>query len=194
MYEKMKVNIPEGKSGDWAVERFTVSEHESKIDMISAILNHHRRFVPIGTYTRLLYKGRVIMSDTPNEIQDHMWFIRNAKGNILINGLGLGMALQACLEKPEVTHVTVIEISEDVIALVAPHFSEKYGDRVEIINADAMEWKPPKGVRYNAVWHDIWESICEDNLPEMKILHRRYGRKTDWQGSWCRELCERPYR
>ena len=76
-----------------------------------------------------------------------------------------------------------------MIDLVGPSFS--HDDRVNIICADAFEWRPPKGVRYNAVWHDIWDDICTDNLPEMTRLHRKYGRRADWQGSWCRELCKR---
>jgi hypothetical protein len=66
-----------------------------------------------------------------------------------------------------------------------------YGDRVEIIQADAFSWKPPKNIRYGMVWHDIWPNICGDNYPEMKTLHRRYGRKADWQGSWCKGLTKR---
>jgi spermidine synthase len=114
-------------------------------------------------------------------------FIYKAEGHVLINGLGLGVCLKAVLEKKEVIKVTVIEKSEDVIKLVAPSFQD---DRVEIINADAFEYKPPKGVVYDVVWHDIWQDICTDNLEQMKKLHRKYGRKCKWQGSWSRKLCE----
>lgn len=62
---------------------------------------------------------------------------------------------------------------------------------MQIINADAFAYKPPKSKRYGAVWHDIWANICADNLPEMHKLHRKYGRIADWQGSWCRWQCER---
>jgi hypothetical protein len=34
------------------------------------------------------------------------------------------------------------------------------------------------------VWHDIWLDLCTDNLEGMGKLHRKYGRRTDWQGSW----------
>ena len=98
------------------------------------------------------------------------------------------MVLQACLDKPEVTKAIVVEKSEDVIAMVAPFYREKYGDRVEIVHACALEYRPTKGSRFGMVWHDIWNYICGDNLEDMKKLHRRYGRLTDWQGSWAREL------
>jgi hypothetical protein len=53
-----------------------------------------------------------------------------------------------------------------------------------------MEYRPDAGARFGAIWHDIWDSICEDNLDQMKTLHRRYGRRCDWQGSWGRDTIE----
>ncbi len=132
------------------------------------------------------------MQYTQSEIRDHLSFIRVAKrygGHILINGLGLGVALTEILKSENIKNITVIEKSKDVINLVAPSF--QYDKRVNIINADAFTRKPPKGIRYTAVWHDIWDNIGGDNLPEMTKLHRKYGKRTDWQGSWAKELCKR---
>jgi hypothetical protein len=184
----MKINIPEGVSGNWKVERFTISESASEMSLFS----YKARRPDPGTYTKLTRGGHVIMSDTPAELRDLMPLEWNAKGHVLINGLGLGVALAICLKKAEVTRVTVIEKSEDVIFLVGTHFKDN--PNVEIIHADAFEWKPPKGVRYGAVWNDIWDDICADNLPEMHKLHRKYGKRSDWQGSWCRGECERSAR
>jgi hypothetical protein len=141
-----------------------------------------------GNYVRLIHLHETIMSNTWAEIADHLPFIRRATGNVLINGLGLGMCIEAILGNKEVKSITVIEKSEDVIKLVAPTYLTD--SRVKIIHADAFEYQPPKGVRYNAVWHDIWPSITSENLPEMFILHRKYARKTDWQGSWSRPQAE----
>jgi hypothetical protein len=132
--------------------------------------------------------GTVVMSDTPAEKQDHYGFVHAAKGHCLINGLGIGMCLKAVLLKESVTAVTVVEKSADVIALVAPYYTDP---RVEIVHSCAFEYEPPKGVRYGAVWHDIWDNICSDNIEQMKRLHRKYGRRAGWQGSWCRWECER---
>lgn len=179
------VTIPEGSSGPWAVERFTVEK-----DSIQNIrLAFSGRGCRPGTYTRLVHQKRgVVMSDTTAEQRDHIEFVWKAKGHVLINGLGLGMCLAAALKKPEVTNATVVEIDPDVISLVGRHYSDP---RVEIVNSDAFEYQIPKGARYGAVWHDIWDDICSDNLPEMHKLHRKYGRRCDWQGSWARWRCER---
>ena len=186
---KIPIEVPDGKSGDWKVSTFTVTEDELKIFNLRAAFHPSARSMEAGTYKQLKKGGTIVMSNTPAEIRDHVYFIHKATGHILINGLGLGVALAAILKKDDVKKVTIIENSEDVIKMVAPTYLKD--SRVEIIHCSAFDYKPSKGVRYNAVWHDIWDNICGDNLPEMHKLHRKYGRRTDWQGSWCRELCER---
>ncbi len=191
MITDFRTRIPEGQSGDWKIQRFIVTEQAASLERLRAIFSSNRgRGVPEGTYTKLTRNGQVIMSDTPDEIRDHRFFVYRAKGKILVNGLGLGIVVELLLDKDEVDHITVIEISRDVIVLVGKYLKDVYGDRLTIIEADALTWKPPKGVKYNSVWHDIWDNICSDNLEEMKTLHRRYGRRADWQGSWCRDRCE----
>jgi hypothetical protein len=187
------VDIPEGISGDWKVERFVVSEEDARFHNIRCAIGFGQRGreVKPGTYTRLLRKGTVVMSDTQAERWDHYGCWRRSQGDVLINGLGLGMIVKAMMEKPEVTSVTVIEISKDVVKLVGTHLLKQYPDRLKIIVADALEYKPPKGVTYDYVWHDIWDEICSDNLPTMHKLHRKWGRRTDAQESWCRAECER---
>jgi hypothetical protein len=191
---KYKSDVPEGVSGEWKVQKFTVSIQDEAFQKMRAMWSSsdRGRYVPAGTYTRLVRDKEVIMSDTPDEINDQRYAIYEAKGHCLINGLGLGITTELVLQKPEVEFVTVIEISKDVIKLVGDHLLRKgYGKRLNIVLADTMEYKPPKGSKFGMVWHDIWDSICEDNLEEMKKLHRRYGRLTDWQGSWGRELIRR---
>lgn len=190
MYEQYKVSVPAGQSGDWRIEQFTVGDEDAKFEQLRSIFNGGRG-VPAGTYTRLMRGRQLVMSDTPDEIGDHLSIIHRASGHVLINGLGLGMVLQAVARKPEVESVTVIERSPDVIALVQPYYQAMFDSKIQIVNADAFDYKPPTGMRYNACWHDIWDDLCADNLPEMRTLHRKYGRRTDWQGSWGRALCER---
>lgn len=191
-YEKYKVDVPVGENGEWKIEKFSVEEKDMEFQRIRAAVNPREasRMVPVGEYTRLMYRGDVVMSDTPAEILDHLDFIREAKGKVLINGLGLGVSLNAILQKPEVKQITVIEISEDVVKLVGQHYLDKANGRLKIIVADALTWRPEKGERFNVVWHDIWDNICTDNLQQISKLHRSYGRRCDWQGSWGKELCE----
>jgi hypothetical protein len=185
----VEVDVPDGICGDWSVETFTVSEQEAAFHNLRCSMRPggcHFSIVP-GTYKRLCRSGKVIMSNTPAEVKDSSYFVHKATGSVLINGLGLGAVVKMVLAKGNVRKLTVIEISKDVIKLVAPSFQDH---RLKIICADAFEYKPPKGMRYNAVWHDIWDDICSDNLQEMYKLKRRYGRRADYQECWAEEHCK----
>jgi hypothetical protein len=183
------VTVPVGTRGPWAVERFEVTEHDAKLENLRAMFGSGRPIHP-GTYTRLTYRGHVVMSDTPAEKHDHWWPVHNARGHCLVTGLGLGVVADAMLLRPEVTKVTVVEIDADVIALVAPHYRALYGERFEAVLANAYQYQPAAKV-YGVVWHDIWPAICSDNLPEMTRLKRKYGRRAERQGCWCEAECRR---
>ncbi len=193
--ERYKVDIPEGESGDWSIKLRTAPGGDSEaLRRMTGMFNSMGRYAPSGTYTTLSNGRCIVMSDTPDEIRDHMYVIRTAEmlgGNMLVNGLGIGMVTKAMLENKRTKMVTVVEINKDVIDLVGPTLSAVYGDRINIVHADALEHRPPKNEKYTVVWHDIWSSICSDNLTDMHKLHRKYGRRSEWQGSWCRGLCER---
>jgi len=204
-FEQYKVDVPKGRSGAWAIEHFEITEKEAKFSQLRAAINTsgRGRSVTAGTYTNLVHyitsdQGLVshvvtIMSDTEAEIRDHLRVIYKAKGHVLIHGLGIGMVAKACLSKPEVTSVTVVELQPDVIKLVGPWLegiAAKANKRLTIIQGDAFTWKPPKEQKWDIVWHDVWNEICTDNLPQMSKLHRRFGKRCSWQDSWSRELLQ----
>lgn len=188
---QIKINVPVGKKGRWEVQEFKVTKKDADWHNLRSLLNFSgsdRRIEP-GKYKRLVRNNiDTIMSNTPAEIRDCYPFIQVAEGNILINGLGLGVLLAALLKKKEIKRITVIEIDKDVIALIAPSFKSK---KLTIINDNAYEWNPPKGVKYDFVWHDIWDTINADNLEGMEKLHRKYGKRTKVQASWCKKACLR---
>jgi len=173
--------IPDGKSGNWSVSTYTVKEDDIYRQFFNEL--KYGRSVPPGTYRKLLHFNDIVMSNTPNELGDHQLFVAMATGHVLINGLGLGCCLTEVLLKKEVTKVTVVEKSQDVVNLVWPYFKDP---RLELVIEDAFNYQPPKGVKYGAVWHDIWPTICGDNYPEIKKLEKKFQRKTNWQGSWCK--------
>lgn len=178
------VTVPLGVKGAWAVDQFEVSKKDADFNNMRAAFGSSARFIKPGIYTRLTRNGKTIMSDTPAEKRDHWWPVDRAEGHCLVNGLGLGMVVNAMLLKEQVTKVTVVELSQDVIDLVAPHYLAQYGDRLEIVKADAFTYQPA-AARYGVVWHDIWDDICTDNLPQMTKLKRKYGRRAEKQGCWC---------
>lgn len=188
-HEKYGVDVPLGRSGDWSVQKMVVSEDDSKWDSIRGMFGGHGRFVPSGTYTSLYRNKTLIMSDTPDEIRDHTRFMHRATGRILIAGLGLGMVMQGVARKPDVTHVTVIEKSIDVINLVEAHYKAKdFGFKLDIICHDIFDYKPARGVAFDYGWFDIWDDLCTDNLNEMTTLARRFLRSVKDKGYWGKEL------
>lgn len=200
-----RVDVPEGKSGLWEVRRSTMTLKECEIENVIGYVMKTDRFALPGTFTQLVRWGRngnpydaeVFMSDHHCEVADHEPLIAYARSrgrlrHVLVNGLGLGVAIELLM--PFADRVTLVENSHSVIQLVAPHYLAKYGDRVEIIYHDALTYKPPRGTRYDAVFHDIWPTITHKNLDDMRLLHRKYGRICDWQLSWARTYCEQDLR
>lgn len=187
---KVELNLKSGKSGAWELKRFTVTPQGAKMHNLHEIFNGRNRYINSGEYWGLFRDGQVIMSNTPAEINDHIEFIRKASGKVLVGGLGLGMVLKCLLDKESVTKVTVVEKSLDVISLVASAYINDH--RVEIVNADIFEYIP--NGRYDCAWFDIWDDISGEEYPEMKRLHRRYGRYVDWSDSWLRKQSRKLYR
>lgn len=190
-YKKYKVDIPEKEQNGFKIERFTVSNEQANMHSLQTLFSGHGyQVVHPGTYTKLTYDNkRFIMSDTPAEIRDHHSFIYESHGKVLIAGLGIGMVLNAVASKEKVEKVTVVEVSQDIIDLVWSHYKKKFGDKIELIQDDILEWKPPKGYNlWDCAWFDIWDNICQDNWEEYKLLMRRYARKvTDFKGCWARD-------
>jgi hypothetical protein len=182
-----QVTVPDGKIGAAEIRSFEVPVNS--LENLRLALRGGRQTIP-GWYTQLLIGGQLWMSDTDAEYRDH-WpainMIRKPETrNVLINGLGIGLVLKAALDLPHIHHVDVVENNADVIKLVAPHYESD--PRVTVHHADAYLINWPTGRVWDVVWHDIWEDLNVDNLPDMFRLHRRYGARAHWQGSWGKSL------
>lgn len=178
-----KVCLPHKEAGAYKIKTYSVSEGEAKLFNFREALHGHR-FIEPGTYTALTENGSIWMTDTPAELVDHIEVVDRAYhygGYILVLGLGLGMVVQAVLEMPQVVGCTVVDISSDVIELVAPTYKRRYGKRFNVVCADALTWKPDH--LYSAVWADIWSSLSGENLPEIAKLRKRY-KDHGWFGAW----------
>lgn len=201
------VDVPNATDGDWEVSDVVVTEDEAHWQNLRcAVKGEVEYMVNPGTYKRLRRGGTVVMSNTPFEVLTNQPIIQAATGRVLINGLGIGMVLNAILAKPEVKEVWVVEASMEVIRLVAPvygvrldnttqsrgttHYASPDG-RLVIAHADAFKYLPPLHMEWDAVWHDIWDTVCGDNLKEMRRLAKKYAGTAKWQGSWCENICRR---
>ena len=179
--------------GDFKLEHFEITEEALRLEKIRSIFNRNRDFdgQEPGNSVRLKYKDTVLMSDTQMERNTNSWFVYKAHGDILIGGLGIGLIILPILNRPEVKSITVIEKYQEVIKLVVPQLHFNY--KVTIINDDIFKWYPPKDIKYNVIYFDIWNSICSDHYSEMKTLRRRFGRKLDRSDPNCWMDCWRAY-
>lgn len=178
-----RCDLPESSRGPWTIEQFEV-----ELDLQNLRMMRDGRGCYPGRYTRLAHKTRgVVMSDTTAEIADHFVPYRLARGRVLLHGLGLGCLLKAVLTKSDVAHIDVVEIDPDIIHMVGPHFDDP---RVTIHAGDCFTYKWPPNTKWDVVWHDVWDEVTTDNLPQMTKLHRRFGHRSNWQDSWCKSLCQ----
>lgn len=191
--QKFRVDVPEGKSGNWAVSRFEVNQTDVDFFNLRSAINPRsaERTICAGTYTKLTNNDYLVMSDTPSEIRDHLPMITNGHGRILLAGLGLGVILSALCQKDEVKSVTIVENSEDVVKLVGEHWKAKYGDKMEIILDDIFDWQPKRGSKWDYAWFDIWNDICSDNLKEMSMLQKKFAKRARIKGFWGKDKITR---
>jgi len=78
-----------------------------------------------------------------------------------------------------------------VAEFIGGWYLEQFPGRVTIHVADAMEIRWPRGVEWDVVWHDIWPTLCTDDLEQHATLNRRYARRAGWYGCWGNRLLKR---
>jgi hypothetical protein len=180
--------IPEGHSHLWFVNKLRIHKPIAKLRMGKRVI------LLAGTYTFLtrltedtLYNqppGEVVMEDTPFELRTHLNFALRARGQVLVTGLGLGCVVRGLLANPNVTHVTCIEKSPDVLALVAPYMPK---ERLTIVQADALDWTKQTDQHFDCAWHDLWTNK-DNGEPHVDFWHTKLimncWEKATRQGAW----------
>jgi hypothetical protein len=100
-----------------------------------------------------------------------------AYGDVLLTGLGFGILTKALSEKPEITSVTVLEISKDVIDAFL--LNNTLNDKVTIILADACTYSSE--VKYDCLFPDHYElQSSEWMIKDMNNLSRRIKHDVFW--------------
>lgn len=113
------------------------------------------------------------MSDTPMEYYSMWELVARAEGpNVLVAGLGLGLLVHLLALRRDIRHITVVEISPDVIKMVRPYLPKYEGLTIEVIEQDFFDfaWKYDMGklrtVEFNTVIVDIWKDNSDDGIFE----------------------------
>lgn len=150
--------IPIGKSGPYKI----IDEIDIENDII---------------YQSLYLNEDKITDNNPANLKQYKPLIDRAIGKVLINGLGIGASLHEILKNDAVESVVIVEMSKDIINLVAPSFEDS---RVTIINADAFELDETES--FDIVWHAIWNTKEEIDTEEKERLKEKYKSRCKWQG------------
>lgn len=189
--------------GIFALDHLTMSEEEvRKAQIISAIsftggYGRETWGLEAGTYCRLRRGRKIIMTDTWMERWTNLEVLRKSNGEVLTAGLGIGMILLPIQEKPNVTHIYVVEKEAEVINLVWDQLP--LSEKCTILHADIQEIQFPVG-SFDTIYFDIWDECGGDYYEETKELFRRFKYKLNrsnpqaWMGSWRREEMKRAAR
>lgn len=184
MYKNMPSILKDGQVGDFKLQHYDISDNN-----FYAIV---RCGIPPGRYIRLINRCDCVMSDTPMEKETNRDFVRNAHGNVLIGGLGIGLIILAIQDKEDVKQITVVEKNREVIELVGKQLP--LNSKVNIVNDDVFEYKPL--LKHNTIYMDIWNYINKDVYnKQMKPLISRYRRylvpKTEDENRYIDCWCKR---
>ncbi len=165
------VKIPNIKDGAWELKTESYKPYRAVICDDMMLLDGFREVAPLGFFTEefhfpaVLEDGNEWMTLTPVDMDTCEDAIEHAHGEVITFGLGLGYYAYMVSAKDNVSGITVIEKSTDVIRLferyILPYFPRR--DKVKIINADAFEYaerEMPKH-RYDFAFVDTWRDASD---------------------------------
>jgi spermidine synthase len=157
---RIAVNIPEGTSGDFEIAHYTNETTDKQWQIyLQSKKESHSNYCVLTTTTC----PQPIMQDSEGEYKEHQWLWNNATGDVFIGGLGIGLCNAVLISNPNITSITIIENSQDVIDLVWPHCLKD--DRFNLIHANIETWIPPQDSQWDIMWFDTW---CSDNPLSMQ--------------------------
>ena len=177
---RISVNIPVGTSGDFEISHYTNETTDNLWQVYLQMKSESH-----NSHTVLLKQGcnMPIMQDSEAEYNEHQWLWDNAKGDVLIGGLGLGMCHQPLIDNPNVTSVTIVELEQDVVDLVWEHCTKD--GSFTLVVGDFETWEPPEGSSFDTVWGDSWIFDNTLSLPAYRaLITDRYSSHTDNIGFW----------
>lgn len=99
----MATVLEPAKRGEAEIRHFVIDEAMAQFSRLrEAATRGREQAADPGTYAQLFVKGGLVMSDTQMERDSNEDFVRYARGDVLIAGLGLGMILLPLLAKKSV--------------------------------------------------------------------------------------------
>ncbi len=121
---------------------------------------------------QLYDKDGVWMTDFPIEQFQMRTQLRGVWGDVLVGGLGLGIAVKVLLANREVDRIVVVENNEDVIRLVGP--TVQLEKKVHLVQMDLFDYlREGIDATYDHAFFDIWRSDSEDTFHNVVMTLKR---------------------
>lgn len=116
-------------------------------------------------------KDVVWMSIIPHEINTMKEPIKNANGNVLVLGLGLGYYVFNIALKKEVTSITIVENDKRIINLFNKYLLPKFPhqEKISIIYGDAIKFEKESPKKFDYVFADIWHNVHDGEMLYLKL-------------------------
>jgi hypothetical protein len=187
------IKISEKSENDWTIKYGEYLAYEGFVYEDTKIIKpYNKELTCLGffdknfKFIKVEQNGTPWMSITPHEINTMEKAIENAKGHVLVYGLGLGYFPYMCLLKDAVIDVTIIESDDNVINLfkseILPQIKRK--DNIKIIKSDAFNFATShkKDKAYNYIFVDLWHD-ANDGLEKylnMKKLENSLATTDYW--------------
>ena len=130
------------------------------------------------------------MSGAPDECLAMGSMAKSASGDVLIGGLGLGILAWLCASNPLVNSVTVIEIQQRVIDIVAPVIAHP---KIAIAHNDVWRYIDETRTKYDCIGLDIWPDVGRAVLesPASKSRARQALARGGVVRTWLDEIADR---
>lgn len=133
-----------------------------------------------------------MMSNHLSEIETCNIFSDNARGDVLIFGLGLGIVVFPLLKDESIKSITIIEHDKSLIDVVGFFLSSQdVCCKLSIIHGDAFTHHRDLHEKYDTIWFDIWSRLERSTVDEIEYLHKVYKKNLKDENSlmlsWCYE-------
>ncbi len=180
-----QIRIPADVRGKWSLKEEFLAPFEPFVCRDLRVLPDGRMLPQIGFFREkypfpaVLENGREWMTLQPNEMVTTYPAIDAARGRVLTFGMGLGYFTYHAACKPEVESVTVVDISEDVLALFREHILPQFPhpEKVHLVCRDAFAFaETDMAGNFDFVFADIWHDAGDgrDLYLRMKEYEHRF--------------------
>ena len=159
------------------IEKNLLFNYDSIIDDEEKELKDYMKLRALDEDLEMIYlfeENEGWMMCSPSEASTNDPYAAKARGNVLTFGLGIGYFVYMAILNPNVDSVTVIEKSEDVIALFSQIVKQfPQNKEIRIIQGDAFDYFNDDFLKkFDYAYVDFWES-SEDGLKSyMKLMEK----------------------